>query len=167
MSRLRHEGVASRHARRSRLQQQQRATGRPRRAGGQNFWVSKGPAPVVLRWLELRQHCRSRLGRRDGLGQRYVLYVGAASGGVWKSTDQGQSYVSIFDDAGTMTVGAIAIDPNDANVIWVGTGENNRGCESYFGIGLLRSADGGTELGVAQRHGQPTRSRTSPRSPTC
>ena len=42
-----------------------------------------------------------------------------------------------------MTIGTVAVDPNDPNVIWVGTGENNRGCESYFGIGLLRSPDGG------------------------
>ena len=42
-----------------------------------------------------------------------------------------------------MTVGTVAVDPNDPQVVWAGTGENVTGCEGYFGVGLLRSGDGG------------------------
>jgi photosystem II stability/assembly factor-like uncharacterized protein len=72
-----------------------------------------------------------------------VVYVATASGGVWKSTDDGTTWTSVFDSAGTMTAGTVTVDPNDPQTVWVGTGENNQGCESYFGIGLLRSTDGG------------------------
>ncbi|MBI2841261.1 MAG: hypothetical protein HYX75_23325 [Acidobacteria bacterium] len=73
-----------------------------------------------------------------------ALYAGGASGGLWKSTNDGASWTPLFDRTGTQTIGAIALDPNNAKTIWVGTGENVMPCEEYFGIGLLRSRDGGT-----------------------
>lgn len=73
-----------------------------------------------------------------------ILYLGSASGGVWKTTSEGASWTPIFDAAGTLTVGAIAIDPSNSSTLWVGTGENSASCEEYFGIGLLRSTDGGS-----------------------
>jgi len=72
-----------------------------------------------------------------------VLYAGSASGGLWKTTDEGVSWTPLFDNAGTQTIGALAIDPQDPATIWAGTGENVSWCEQYFGIGLLRSTDGG------------------------
>lgn len=72
-----------------------------------------------------------------------VLYLGAASGGLWKSTDGGGSWISLFDDVGTQTIGSIALDPSDPNTIWVGTGEQGQSCWDYFGLGLFRSTDGG------------------------
>ena len=52
-------------------------------------------------------------------------YVAAASGGVWKTVNAGTTYIPVFDEAGSYSIGCITMDPNNANVIWVGTGENN------------------------------------------
>ncbi len=116
-----------------------------RSAGGKmsdNQWVSMGPSPSTFGgWAFGTISGRIQAIAADWDGG--VLYAGAAAGGVWKSTNEGLSWTSIFDSAGTVAVGAIEIDPNDANVLWVGTGDNIVGCESYFGIGLLRSPDGG------------------------
>jgi hypothetical protein len=70
------------------------------------------------------------------------LYMGAADGGVWKSTDGGTSWVPLTDDAPTLSIGALAVNPADHS-LWVGTGEANTSSDSYAGIGVLRSADGG------------------------
>jgi hypothetical protein len=119
---------------------------RARRALGteaqQNFWVPKGPSPSTFGgWTFGNVSGRvSSLAKDPAAG---TLWVGTASGGVWRSDSDGLSWTSVFDTAGTMTIGTVAIDPNDPDVVWVGTGENNQGCEAYFGIGLLRSGDGG------------------------
>ncbi|ANM29597.1 hypothetical protein ABI59_08420 [Acidobacteria bacterium Mor1] len=72
-----------------------------------------------------------------------TLYLGAAAGGLWKSTDDGVSWQAIFDQAGTQTIGAVTVDPNDPQTLWAGTGDYIESCEGYFGIGLMRSTDGG------------------------
>ena len=108
----------------------------------ENFWVSMGPSPSTFGgWTFGNIAGRVSSLAADWAGN--VLYVGTASGGVWKSENDGLSWTSIFDTAGTMTIGTVAVDPNDPNTVWVGTGENNQGCEGYFGIGLLRTTDGG------------------------
>ena len=120
-------------------QQRLRADGAERL---QNFWIPKGPSPSTFGgWTFGNVAGRISSIAADWTGG--VLYLGTASGGVWKSVNDGLSWTQLFDSAGTMTIGTVAVDPNDPNVIWVGTGENGRSCESYFGIGLLRSADGG------------------------
>ncbi len=75
-----------------------------------------------------------------------IIYVGAASGGVWKSVDGGSNWLSIFDDAGSPSIGAIAIDPTDSDIVYVGTGEANPGGGSvaYGGDGVWKTIDGGT-----------------------
>lgn len=72
-----------------------------------------------------------------------TLYLGSASGGVWKTVNGGSSWSSVFDTIGTQTVGSLALDPNNANTLWVGTGEQSNDCFDYFGMGLFRSTDGG------------------------
>ncbi|MGY8986872.1 MAG: WD40/YVTN/BNR-like repeat-containing protein, partial [Sphingomonadales bacterium] len=52
-------------------------------------------------------------------------YIAVASGGVWKTTNAGTTYQPIFDNEGSYSIGCVTIDPNNENVIWVGTGENN------------------------------------------
>ena len=71
-----------------------------------------------------------------------AIYAGTAGGGVWKSTNGGANWDPLLDDAPTLSIGSIQIDPADHSV-WVGTGEANTSSDSYAGIGVLRSSDGG------------------------
>jgi photosystem II stability/assembly factor-like uncharacterized protein len=71
------------------------------------------------------------------------LWIGAANGGVWTSTDAGQTWRSLWSDQESLAVGALAIDPGNPNVLYAGTGEANSSADSYPGAGLYRSADGG------------------------
>ncbi|KPK62460.1 MAG: hypothetical protein AMS21_07545 [Gemmatimonas sp. SG8_38_2] len=71
-----------------------------------------------------------------------TIYVGSASGGVWKSKDGGLQFEPIFDDH-TMSIGAIAIDPSNSDVVWVGTGETWTRNSVSVGNGVYKSADGG------------------------
>lgn len=72
-----------------------------------------------------------------------ALYVAGAAGGAWKSIDDGASWTSLLDSSVTPSIGALAVDPNDARVLWAGTGDYNVSCDAYFGAGMLRSEDGG------------------------
>ncbi|MEJ2596194.1 MAG: hypothetical protein P8100_13965 [bacterium] len=74
-----------------------------------------------------------------------TLYIGAASGGVFKSTDQGLTWFPIFDEALSLSIGDIAIAPSEPDILYVGTGEANAGGGSlaYDGVGVYRSDDGG------------------------
>jgi photosystem II stability/assembly factor-like uncharacterized protein len=80
--------------------------------------------------------------RYDGINNKTV-YVGAAQGGLWRSTDNGQTWVPLMDELPSLAVGAVAIDPTNPNVIWVGTGEPNRSGDNYYGAGLFKTTDGG------------------------
>ncbi len=74
-----------------------------------------------------------------------IAYIGAAAGGVWKTTDAGASWQALMDNANGIAMGALAMDPRNPNVLWAGTGEPVRRISStYLGCGLLRSSDGGT-----------------------
>ena len=70
-------------------------------------------------------------------------YVGAAAGGVWKSTNGGISFSPIFDGQGSFSIGAVTIDHANPNVVWVGTGENNAQRVVSYGDGIYKSIDGG------------------------
>lgn len=72
-----------------------------------------------------------------------IIYAGAASGGVWRSTNGGVRWSPIFDKAGTQSIGAIALNPNNPDEIWVGTGEGNPRNSQNFGAGVYKSTDGG------------------------
>jgi photosystem II stability/assembly factor-like uncharacterized protein len=88
--------------------------------------------------------------RKDG---SIVLYVGAASGGVWKSTDGGTTFTPKFDKQKVQSIGAIALDPKDPDTIWVGTGEPWTRNSVSIGDGIYRSRDGGetwTNMGLPQ-----------------
>ena len=69
-----------------------------------------------------------------------TLYAGAADGGVWKKIGSG-AWTPLTDDSPTLSIGALTVTPDHA--LWVGTGEANTNGDSYVGIGVLRSADGG------------------------
>jgi len=73
-----------------------------------------------------------------------IFYVGFASGGVFKTTNSGNTMQPIFDHAGgTLTIGDIAISKADKDILWVGTGEKNSSRSSYAGAGVYKSTDGG------------------------
>ncbi|MGC1516655.1 MAG: hypothetical protein WA810_13855, partial [Maribacter sp.] len=72
-----------------------------------------------------------------------MMYVGAASGGVWKSENGGSAWTPIFDDQPTQNIGALAIQQSNPNVLWVGTGEGNPRNSMNLGMGIFKSEDGG------------------------
>ncbi|HEV2606938.1 MAG TPA: hypothetical protein VGT79_03040, partial [Xanthomonadaceae bacterium] len=76
-------------------------------------------------------------------GQPYTFYVAYATGGVWKTSDDGVSFEPLTDSLPTTVTGAIAVDPQHPESLWVGTGEPNASRSSYGGMGLFRSDDGG------------------------
>lgn len=72
-----------------------------------------------------------------------VLYIGGAQGGVWKSEDRGVSWTPLTDAECSLAMGSIAIDPVNPDIIYAGTGEQHFSGDSFYGCGMLRSADGG------------------------
>lgn len=74
---------------------------------------------------------------------RNEYYVAVASGGVWKTINAGTTWTPVFDGEGSYSIGCITMDPNNASVIWVGSGENNSQRSVSYGDGIYRSEDGG------------------------
>ena len=70
-------------------------------------------------------------------------YVAAAAGGVWKTNNAGITFNPIFDGEGSFSIGCLAIDPTNTNVVWVGSGENNNQRVVAYGDGIYKSEDGG------------------------
>ncbi len=76
-------------------------------------------------------------------GKNYIVYAATASGGVWKTENEGTSWNPIFDQEASTTIGDIALDPNDPNILWVGTGEANIFRSSMAGSGIYKTTDAG------------------------
>src|SRR3954466_2642754 len=72
-----------------------------------------------------------------------VVYIGAASGGVWKTVNGGASWQPVFDTQGSFSIGWVALDERHPNVVWVGTGERNSQRSVAYGDGVYKSEDGG------------------------
>src|SRR5256886_349083 len=84
---------------------------------------------------------------------KITLFVGAASGGVWKSDDGGTRFRPVFDEQPAQSIGAIAIDPKNSKNVWVGTGESWTRNSVSIGDGIYKSGDGGetwTNAGLPQ-----------------
>ncbi|MFQ5791183.1 MAG: WD40/YVTN/BNR-like repeat-containing protein, partial [Acidobacteriota bacterium] len=73
----------------------------------------------------------------------WIVYVGSASGGLWKTENNGTTWTPVFDDQRSSSVGDVALAPSDTGIVWVGTGEPNNRQSSTFGDGVYRSIDGG------------------------
>ena len=85
-----------------------------------------------------------RISAIDGIaGSPTVLYVGSASGGLWKSDDGGIDFDPVFDDDNPQSIGAVRVDPNAPETVWVGTGEPWVRNSVSVGDGVYRSTDGG------------------------
>ncbi len=76
-------------------------------------------------------------------GKNYTIYVASASGGLWKTDNEGTSWVPLFDTLPSTSFGDIAIDPQNQEVLWAGTGEANIFRSSQCGAGIYRTPDGG------------------------
>ena len=72
-----------------------------------------------------------------------IIYVGAASGGVFKTQNGGTTWEPVFDSEATSTIGAITVAPSDPSIVWVGTGEANNRQSSSWGNGVYKSTDAG------------------------
>ena len=72
------------------------------------------------------------------------MFAGARTGGVWRTTNSGTTWEPVTDSAGIASVGAVAVAPSDANVVWAGTGDNSLTRSAYWGDGVYKSTDGGT-----------------------
>src|ERR1700757_3013006 len=81
-------------------------------------------------------------GTREPSG-KITLFVGAASGGVWKSDDGGTRYRPVFDEQAVQSIGAITVDPKNDKNVWVGTGESWTRNSVSIGDGIYKSTDGG------------------------
>jgi len=75
--------------------------------------------------------------------KKHEFYVGVASGGVWKTVNDGTTWSPLFDREGSYSIGWVELDPNDASVVWVGAGESNSQRSVSYGDGVYRSEDGG------------------------
>jgi len=98
-----------------------------------------------LRWRNIGPaNMGGRITDVEGVpGNPRTVYVGTATSGLWKTTTMGSRWEPLFDDQETQTIGDIALDPQNPEVIWVGTGEANPRNSISVGCGIYRSQDGG------------------------
>src|SRR6266550_3479316 len=142
-------------------------------------WTPLGPAPLAsdatgfgsqdYHWVSGRATAAA-VDHADLTGN--TVYVGGAYGGVWKSTNAGPlnfdpanvAWLPVIDNQATLAVGAIAVQPQLSNpdptqsVVLVGTGETNGSTDSYYGLGILRSADAGNTWTLITQASTGTRS---------
>ena len=117
-----------------------------------NNWVSLGPTPGY--YFNYGNICsRITTVKFDPVNPN-IIYIGAAFGGVWKSTDGGYSWVPKTDFEVSLSSGALAIDPTNTNTVYYGTGEATYSGASYYGRGLLKSTDAG-ETWTSYKTGLP------------
>jgi len=118
-------------------------------------WVNIGPAP--MRDSIIGQQAVDVTGRVTALAvdrrNSNVVYLGAAQGGVWKTTNDGTSWTPLTDDQPSLAVGALTLDPQNPDIVYVGTGEPHASGDSYYGAGVLKSTNGGStwqQLGASE-----------------
>ncbi|MBR9923336.1 MAG: T9SS type A sorting domain-containing protein [Bacteroidetes bacterium] len=106
-------------------------------------WTVEGPANIGARINTIAVHPENFS----------IIYVGFARGGVWKTTDYGDNWFPVFDEQPFLAIGDIALDPQDPNTIYVGTGDPNISGYPGIGDGVYKSTDGGqswTHLGLGE-----------------
>jgi photosystem II stability/assembly factor-like uncharacterized protein len=100
-------------------------------------------------------------------GENYTIWIGSATGGVWKSVNEGTTFEPVFKEMPTASIGDIAIDPKNPDIVWVGTGEANIFRSSNPGCGVFKTTDGGKTWNVMGLENTHTigRIRINPRNP--
>lgn len=98
------------------------------------LWTAVGPFNVAGRTTGLDRHP----------DHADTLYASVADGGLWRTTDRGQTWTPLTDFEETLSGGSVVVDPTDPDTIYFGTGEGGIHVDNYPGIGVLRSVDGGT-----------------------
>ena len=119
-------------------------------------WEALGPQPIAngntgaaLKPASGRATAIALHPNYDGTNNR-TIWLGTAHGGVWKTTDNGANWTPLTDDQPSLAIGSMAIDPTNAEVIYVGTGEGNGSGDSYYGAGLLKTTNGGATWRVIE-----------------
>lgn len=105
-------------------------------------WVNLGPKPVIEPGIGPASGRISSILLAGG-----SLYIGAAGGGVWRNDSPGV-WTPLTDNQPSLAIGALAADPNHPNVIYAGTGEFHQSNDSFYGVGLLKTTDGGATWSV-------------------
>lgn len=126
------------------IRQAQRAHPRTASASGVSArWVNIGPAPITAGQTAPPMPVSGRVTclAVDPTSPSHWI-AGAAQGGVWETRDNGGTWAPKTDDQPSLAMGAVAFAPSNPSIVWAGTGEPN-GCDSYPGMGLLKSTDGG------------------------
>ena len=109
--------------------------------------VNQSDDPILraFSWRQIGPYGQG--GRVDDLAVHpenpHTYFVGFATGGLWKTTNNGTTFRPVFDSYGTHSVGDVAISPANPDIVWVGTGEANNRQSSSFGEGIYKSTDGG------------------------
>ena len=112
-----------------------------------NTWVQMGP--LAIPWGQTYSNVRVLVtGRVTAIvvvpNDPNTIYVGTALGGVWKTVNGGKTWFPLSDNEDSLAIGALAIDSSNPLVLYAGTGEGNFSGDSYYGAGVLKTADGGT-----------------------
>jgi photosystem II stability/assembly factor-like uncharacterized protein len=99
---------------------------------------------AALQWRAIGPFRGGRtVGAAGVVQQPNVFYIGVNNGGVWKTTDYGQTWIPIFDDQPTQSIGAVAVAPSDPNILYVGSGEGLQRPDLSVGDGIYKSIDAG------------------------
>lgn len=127
-------------------------------AAQRGFGGNAGPRaqrPDSLRFRYLGPASAGRFASITGVpGDTMTYYLGAASGGVWKTTDKGETFEPLFDDQPVQAIGALAVAPSNPQIVWAGTGEAWAIRDAdVMGDGIYKSTDGGatwTNMGLRE-----------------
>src|SRR5688500_13217222 len=116
------------------------------RAGAQPATTLQAPQFDPATAAQLRWRYIGPVGNRTSAaagvpGDPNVYYAGAASGGIWKTTDAGIHWTPIFDDKDVSSIGALAVAPSNPNIVWAGTGEPFIRSHISLGNGVYKSTD--------------------------
>ena len=88
-------------------------------------------------------------------GQPNTFYAASASGGLWKTENNGQTFEPLFEREKVFSIGDIAVAPSDPAILWLGSGEANNSRSTYWGDGVYKSADAGKtwiNMGLKESH---------------